>query len=577
MLYYGPFCVGQTHGHSDKLALALFAQGREWVEEIGRTDGYLLPVYAGWSQSSASHAVVAVDARRQEPNAGGRLLHSYHGPRVSVADASAEDAYPGRVSLYRRCVALLRDPADGAAYALDIFRVRGGSRHEYSLHASASHFGVEGLALSDRGAGTLAGPEVAFGDPTGFDPQAIMGYRGPGYQFLAAPASGRPPGPWRALWRDGRRSLAACLPGGNEAIVAEGRRFHEERNGARDLFTYLIVRREGKEGLSSDFVAALEVFGANAAVRSIRLLDAGGDTVSCAVSREGAEDFYLHDLDPRVDRWAGPLCVRGTFGCATMRGRNADMLFILDGSIGAAAGVRLELGPGPLGTVLSVDPAVGEILVRWSSPILPTAALAGCKLHIERSGDGATDYEIASFDGDRVRVRGASLVYSTGVVDAYDADGRVVVTRSPLLKLATPGPQSRGTALACEGWNAPVGFTFDSGFKNHGQTESVFRLVLIGEPERKPVPGEPFTVLCASPGDRVRVPSYGCLERTGESRYRLSANVDARVALAAPPGARVWARAGGGWVDCGDASGASIPAARCHPACELAVSAGAPG
>jgi len=30
MLYYGSFCVGQTHGHSDKLSLAPFV-GLEWL------------------------------------------------------------------------------------------------------------------------------------------------------------------------------------------------------------------------------------------------------------------------------------------------------------------------------------------------------------------------------------------------------------------------------------------------------------------------------------------------------------------------------------------------------------------
>ncbi|MCC7354157.1 MAG: heparinase II/III family protein, partial [Anaerolineae bacterium] len=268
MLFYGPSLPFTTHSHADKLSLAMFGQGRAWLEEIGLTDGYMIPIYVGWSQHNISHATVTVDARKQEPIASGRLHLAYLSERVKVADASAEDAYPERVSLYRRCLSLVRDPADGTAYLFDLFRVQGGTCHEYSLHASDATFRAEGLALGEPQPGTLAGSDVPYGDPRGFDlstnedPIRIRGYRGSGYQFLSRPAYAAGEKPWRAFWQQGDKGLLVAMPGGTgeTVIVADGQRFQLQENGPQDRFQYLLVRREAEKELRSDFVAALEVF-----------------------------------------------------------------------------------------------------------------------------------------------------------------------------------------------------------------------------------------------------------------------------------------------------------------------------
>lgn len=576
MLYYGAFCVGQTHGHSDRLSLSLFGQGRAWLEEIGQTDGYLLPVYAGWCQNTTSHATVMVDSRRQEPNPGGRLHCLYQGEGLSLADASADEAYVGRVSIYRRCVLLMSDPLDKSAYVLDLFRVRGGTRHEYSVHASASTFQTEGITLCAPQTGTLEGRDIPLGDATGFDASAIMSYRGSGYQFLAGPASGRADRPWRATWRDGTRGLMFAMPGGDEVIAAEGRRFLQRSNGPRDRFTYLLVRREGAVDLASDFVAVLEAFSRSPKVRSIRRLDAlGGSSASlaCSVSRQSTEDYIIHDMDPRAERSAGPLRARGTLALASVRGKETVALLLMDGDFASACGIRLSLGPAPGAEVAVVDEEEGVIYLRGAH-LAQGSALTGLTLLIERPDGGAASCEIDTVEGDRVRVRGADLALCRGIVGKYDPDRRIIETRSPLLKLATPGPQARGVAIRCRGWRSPVRIEVQTNFERHAQRDTVFWLALEREPECQPAPGDRFSVLIVAPGDRVRLPSVASLRRSAKHGWRLTATCDVELSLPAAKGRHLWARRDREWFDCGEASGAQLPCARCAPSCDLMVATG---
>jgi hypothetical protein len=576
MISHGPFCVGQTHGHSDKLALALFGQGRAWLEEIGQTDGYLIPVYAGWSQNTVSHATVVVDARRQEPHPAGRLYLSCQAPRVSVMDAAAEDAYPGTTSTYRRCVLLVGDPRAGSAYAVDVFRVRGGAQHDYSVHASSPLFEIEGFTPGAPSEGTLRGSDVAYGDAREFDLQDIMKYRGSGYQFLERPARGMPTGPWRAVWRDGERGLAVAMPGGDEVIVAEGRRFHRRENTPADCFRYLIVRREGNAPLESAYVAAFEVFARQPTVRSVERVTVNGsdrDTVACFVDRSPARDYVIHDVNPREERTVGPLRARGSCAYLSLRGEEMDCLFLLDGATARAEGVELALEASSEGVVESAD--AFSVVVR-DARFPNGATLRGCKLLVERPDRGCTAFEVERVEGNRVWIRDGIPPFATGVVCRYDPERRLIESRSPLLKLATPGPQSRGLAVLCRDWKSPLRFGLQSTFRSHGGPDAVYRLSLEAEPERPPASGDPFTLCAVGPTDRVRVLPFACLERSGENAFRLTASCDVRLSMRGPAGARLWVRRGTDWVDCGAAADARVPCVAEGPGASLAVSLRAP-
>ncbi len=562
MLYYGPFCVSQTHGHADKLSLALFGRGRSWLEEIGQTDGYLIPVYVGWSQHNISHATVTVDARKQEPFPGGRLHLAHLSEHVRVTDASAEDAYPERVSLYRRCLSLVHDPLDGTAYLLDLFRVRGGVRHEYSVHASDATFRAEGLTLGEPQPGTLAGPDVPYGDPSGFDlrPGQIMGYRGSGYQFLSRPAYGMADKPWRAFWQQGDKGLLVAMPGGagETIIVADGQRFQLQENGPQDRFKYLLVRREAEKELQSNFVAALEIFQDKPKVDGVRILtiqEGNESAIGAVVQRGETEDRFVHSVRPSEPVRGEGLAARGEYAYLCLRRDEPVYMLLLGGSHLAFGGYVLETEAGYEGEIARVEEETRTLILRGAA--LPGGtALAGQRIYISRPGGGAADYEIEAVDGPRVRVRASSFVLNRGKVKEYDGASRVLSTDSGLLMLGTPGPHARGLTLTLEGQAKPLRIQSSVGPTHHEQ--GPFRLTLDHAPEREPRAGEGFTVWSVGPGDRARIPGAVSLERLSATRYRLAANAPLRLTLPGPRGAHVWLRRAAGWFDCGGVQAAFI-------------------
>ncbi len=75
--------------------------------------------------------------RGQTGNVTGKLSYFATQPPCDAVEASCEAAYPG-TSLYRRTLALIRDPNGEPLYLADIFRVAGAKTRDYLFHSLAS-------------------------------------------------------------------------------------------------------------------------------------------------------------------------------------------------------------------------------------------------------------------------------------------------------------------------------------------------------------------------------------------------------------------------------------------------------
>ena len=186
-MYYGR-TLG-SHAHQDMLHMGISAYGFDFTLDLGN------PEFKGassnrheWIRNTIAHNTVSVDGQGQKPAYTGTPLHFDSTPRVKVIDTECPAVYD-QTEIYRRTlVAVAVD--DTVSYTLDLFRVKGGSRHTYSLH-SQSYMGyrTEGLELvpqvDEKGdyVGTYAGAEVPYGpDPNSTDthfspePKYIRGY-----------------------------------------------------------------------------------------------------------------------------------------------------------------------------------------------------------------------------------------------------------------------------------------------------------------------------------------------------------------------------------------------------------------
>jgi hypothetical protein len=162
-LYYGDANGG--HGHYDRLNVELFAFGRPMMPDDGYPTPFRRPDFYEWRRCDTSrHYLVQVDEQPHDNLFAGRLNTFATAPELQVVDAAAERAYEGKASLYRRTAALVDISAE-ASYLVDIFRVRGGSQHDWCFHGPPfPEFKVAGGTLGPvQEKGTLAGEGVPYG------------------------------------------------------------------------------------------------------------------------------------------------------------------------------------------------------------------------------------------------------------------------------------------------------------------------------------------------------------------------------------------------------------------------------
>ncbi len=277
--YYSPKPGTSSHSHFDALTLGLYAFGQSLICEQG------YPLYTGgwparwaWTSNTRSHATVIVNDDCQKHCDAGRLLtfHGAHGVQVVAAETPC--VYDG-VSRYRRTIVAMEVSPDHTFY-VDVFRVRGGRSHNYTIPMFYGESTADGLTL---------------------EPHADL-YDGYVTHVRSAPAAAD----WfidtatRAEWKGEPAAHLRVHGGASDATVmlAQG----ESRWGRDDprRLPYLIVRREaGDANLDSTFVTVIEAY------RDKPFLDvhplsaeSGPDKVEIAVTLAGKQRvcrLAIHD------------------------------------------------------------------------------------------------------------------------------------------------------------------------------------------------------------------------------------------------------------------------------------------
>ncbi|GAA3405013.1 heparinase II/III family protein [Paenibacillus hodogayensis] len=168
---YMTFSPNFGHDHKDPLNLALYGEGQELLPDIGYTHTF----YRQWTLSTLGHNTVVVDGKdaaiQGAVKQGGSLsafnLLSPSGD-VQAMGAREEQAYPG-VSEYARepWFVGFDGAAGGEGYVVDLFRVAGGGRHEYTLNGDANR----DATLTANVPLVSYGPYLVDGTPTIIMPQ----------------------------------------------------------------------------------------------------------------------------------------------------------------------------------------------------------------------------------------------------------------------------------------------------------------------------------------------------------------------------------------------------------------------
>ncbi len=388
LLRYGP---SLNHGHFDDLNLNYYALGYELTYDLGYGLGST-HTQVGWSKQTASHNLVVVDEQRQHltgSGSGGSLFLLNEMPGLRVAEAEARAAYLAQgVERYRRLIALVGEGA--GRYLVDIFRVEGGSQHDYMLHALSDEVAVEGVTLGEVEPGSLAGPDIHWGDQQGNDGDMIgfpnRPYWNPppgnGYGFLVGVRRGAASGPWSATWeidpsREARLRAIGLPEPGTELITARAPGIYPRLPRA----AYVCARRSGDD-LRSTYATILEPVeraSRGYAVRATDILD--GAQVSAGVTKYiSGIDVALFKAEAAGDRMtfaasvpeAGDYVV--TVGHYLSPGYGTARLLIDGRPVGEPfVGTAGESGPTPPKSLATVALTAGahELALELTAPSAP--------------------------------------------------------------------------------------------------------------------------------------------------------------------------------------------------------------
>ncbi|UCH34797.1 MAG: heparinase II/III family protein [Armatimonadota bacterium] len=525
-MYYGS--QGAWHGHKDRLNIEYIARDRTYMMEMGYPAHWGDKAYE-WTMGTASHYVVLVNEEGHHGKPAGKLHALADSPMVKLMDASAERVYPGTASLYRRAVAMI-DVGPRDSYLVDIFRVRGGSQHDYSFHGLPDgEMSLDGVALDDPHPGTVAGDDLPFGG----QPED---YQGSGYQYLFNARYGKPEGAWRAAWEqaDGNGMRLWMLDGACQELVVADCEPELKPNAPKEI-KYLLARNRG-ENLNSAFAGVIEPYLRRPLLDSVERLwvtkcDAPADVVALRVKLGRRTDEIVSSLSERPCELESGLRANAEFAAVSFD--HAGLLFavLVNGRSLSHQGVEITCG-GPIDRrIAAIDYDRNEIAL--DGPLPAHAALVNSVVII---GDAnrSTNYTVRSVRRESgwamLGFGDVSPVIGIGVVGEIRARQGTVATPTSLWgyggkfkALSMPG-----MALLNEAKTEAFPITaHEGGTFTVGNRRPLGAAMADADGDGRAM----FHVCDLKVGDVVRIPAVVSITRTRVGEYEVRSTLPASVAL----------------------------------------------
>jgi hypothetical protein len=354
------------HDHDDALNLVWYAAGGEVFSDTGYQPIAGSGSTREWHTITASHNTVAVDRQTQFSNREGMTVPDSYGGwtskppevpgqhRVEAAlpaaakywnqgrlllwngenrlvqgmEAAQENAYPGTVETFRRAVFLV--PLEGdEGYLIDVFRISGGSTHDYFLRGGLAEDSTMNFDLD-------------------LEPAS-----GTDYQYIELLKKGvKATAPLRATieFSGGKRRVVSNLavifgtPDANlEILVGEAPAIR--RTGKAP---FSIVRRESSRAaqLESTFVWVHEATQGKSKIRSVSAQETA-EGIVVKVELDGREDVLLSGVEPDSRMEFEAIEFQGRAAFVSKSGEEIAGVVLSGGEL-RSLGRLLASGPGEL-------------------------------------------------------------------------------------------------------------------------------------------------------------------------------------------------------------------------------------
>lgn len=412
-MYYG---INTGHGHRDTLHLGVHAFGLDLSPDLGYpefADGRDMH-RAQWVINTISHNTVVVDQRKQEGQTVAELKHFDDTEMVKLIDVEAPDVYP-QTELYKRTTAMIKVD-DSNSYAVDFFRVKGGSDHHFSFHGAEGSVTAEGLQLVEQPTGTYAGEDVEYGRRV--DDVEGSAYMGSGFHYLKNVSRDRNPGSrysldwkitdtWKVHPEPKNIHLRLTMLGDVDDVALADGVPPQNKPGNPQSLRYMVAHRAGTN-LSSLFTSVIEPYKDNRYIASIEAVPVKAGTVD--VSDEEAKAVKVTLTNGRIDYIVqaqdsdvpyiidDKLRFQGFMGVYSEQNGAKIYSYVHDGSFiepmqGTASGTA-GAATGTLADFTKTISVRNEIVVQMNSPEVPAAGLVGKTIIVDNGGNRNAAYRI---------------------------------------------------------------------------------------------------------------------------------------------------------------------------------------
>jgi oligo-alginate lyase len=514
--FYG-YYIG--HSHFDRLSLTYYSHGNCLLTDFGypETADYH-DARRGFFSDTLVHNTVLVDARSQEASRG--KLHAYQASSFAqLVDASAEEGYPGKASLYRRCN-LLIEATPAESYLVDIFYVRGGKQHDYAVHGTQADFTSQPELGPVQSEGTLAGADVPYGKY--YDDDRLRdgipgvtyyyGYKGSHFQWLknvqrrvlkaeaavctwtlTAPTPAQQQRPWQGV------ALRAHFTGQDEELIAADA--VPQMTKVNPPTVKFMIRRRTGENLASRFVTVYEGYKDQPYLKQVRevpITPDDGDAVAVRVELVSGETHYVfHSLHPeRRYVVEGKVTVSGQAACVVLDADGQPLRAMLTNGTELTYGGLTLKGKGLRRShIAALDYKTG--LITLTDAVLDPAGGVGQTVIVspDTLGDSVTVRQV--LDAKRFSIGEEDLRVAGGTVTAVKPESSEIVC--PLITFfARPGMTVLNGRGEVEGRIKGGKWVLDRG--------SLPALRATDFPAEPDGSTPRYTVVIAGPGDEVLVP-----------------------------------------------------------------------
>jgi|GEM_PF-510180 len=434
-----------SHYHWDFLHFDLFANGQAMMPDLGYPDAmnaFVSSIFT-WSNNTISHNTVVVDAKKQDNNLPGTVHEFATSPFARSIDASSP-AY-SQIEQYRRHLVQVDIDAE-RSYVVDVFRVKGGKQHDYSLHGPPGTVeNIEGTWGAPAAKGTLAGENVELGEiydnPTlaAKDYTGSYGpYRGSGFQHLfnvQKLQNGRGALQYSHVRdADARLRIHPLTQNAQEVFQADA---YDLPRGRKNIVKYHITRRQGdgQTPLESNFVSVLEPFGKQPFVQATEQLAlTSGNGIAVRVQREGGTDIIVSDpTQSRKQLAVAGLETDARTAVITLNAAGGvERVFFSGGSFLKCDGKSYTSAP-LRGTVTAVDTKAHTVTVSLPAGSTADAATLANRVAHFSSPLRQTEHPIASatLTGNQLTLKTTDAVL-VGRAQLKNVEGNTLQTDTPL-------------------------------------------------------------------------------------------------------------------------------------------------